>query len=758
MLPIISSIQQRIFNSYFRQSPAELRQARFDRLYTVALFRPDLDAIRSQWFPPESVQPELDKSSSHSIFDSIYQQYRCTQGDPLRCRETSKTLHCETCKFPTQLPQQSRIAGQLGQYQIEHWIDRQGMARVYAATQTETKQAIALKEYIFPDQYFNSTDRYRQKDTFKRLSGLTLADGRSQDARFLCPIETIADPTTERCYLIFDDRYHFPTLKAYLSETGAMPAKLVQQILNQILQTLELLHVQRFRLPAGQLQAGMAHGNLRLDTIRVAQQDDSLGLIPPTSHASPTLFLYLSDLALWEDLSVPPFIKLPPRTVASDLVAVGQIGFYLLLGGQFDAAGKPFDPGSPEHWMNVEPAFKHWLLRSLEIESPFESAAIARQALLDLASEQQIAKASAQLAPEPKDRMPKWVLPLLGLVGVMALGVMAWRFLPKAESAATQSPEAPAPCCINAVSIPQGQFKYTAVKNGTWSYVLQQPDLIEQGQTLEAKLKAAQPKLQLALELSDSIDQAVQKVQARTVDFAIAPLPPNQSADLEYQAIAYDGLAVVVAFSYVERQQGLPSQLNGQLHLDQLKQIYQAKVSNWQELGGSALPIKLYAPTDVEAVQLFENRVLQGKKLPSQDAISGQGVTQQSHFPMLRSILRDFEEGRTGGIGFAPLSKVFGQCAVYPLAIQTKEHKAIQLLKLPQEPIRPSTDLCNQKGSYSANREVMRSQQYPLTYPIVVIYSKDNDRSKIGAKFAEILKTQEGQKLLAQTGLVPLQD
>jgi ABC-type glycerol-3-phosphate transport system substrate-binding protein len=39
---------------------------------------------------------------------------------------------------------------------------------------------------------------------------------------------------------------------------------------------------------------------------------------------------------------------------------------------------------------------------------------------------------------------------------------------------------------------------------------------------------------------------------------------------------------------------------------------------------------------------------------------------------------------------------------------------------------------------------------------LVVVYPKDETRSDAGKKFAELLKTDEGQRLLSEAGLVPL--
>jgi hypothetical protein len=124
---------------------------------------------------------------------------------------------------------------------------------------------------------------------------------------------------------------------------------------------------------------------------------------------------------------------------------------------------------------------------------------------------------------------------------------------------------------------------------------------------------------------------------------------------------------------------------------------------------------------------------------------------------MLRSILQDFEQNDVGGIGFAPLSEVFGQCSVYPLALKADDQPPMQALALTftETPIDPRVDLCDRKGGYVIDADQIRTGAYPLAYPLVVVYLRDNSRPNIGAKFAELLRTTEGQTFLGQLDLVP---
>ncbi|HEY9600623.1 MAG TPA: substrate-binding domain-containing protein, partial [Allocoleopsis sp.] len=295
---------------------------------------------------------------------------------------------------------------------------------------------------------------------------------------------------------------------------------------------------------------------------------------------------------------------------------------------------------------------------------------------------------------------------------------------------------------------------YTAVEGGTWSYALGQTDLRQRGQSIDAKLREVHPKFQLNYKPSQSIDEAIAKVQARQVDFAIVPILRPLPIDLTYQEFGYDGLAVFVAFSYARRDRGLPKTLEGQITLEQIRQLYLNQVSNWQDLGGASLPIKLYAPKDSEAIQVFEQRVLKDLKF---NQLAQNQVTQLPSLKMLRTVLQDFESQGVGSIGFSPLSRIFGQCSIYPLAVQAQGKTPVQPLVLSQnQPIDPTTDLCDRKGSYHPDVAAFQTEQYPLAYSLAVVYPRDNSLPPVGEKFAALLRTSEGQQLLKELGLVPL--
>jgi ABC-type phosphate transport system substrate-binding protein len=411
---------------------------------------------------------------------------------------------------------------------------------------------------------------------------------------------------------------------------------------------------------------------------------------------------------------------------------------------------------------------------------PFESAEIARQALLKLPTETSIINLSRQVIPEEDERNKnKRYRPfflLLGLLSLVFLGSLIWFFLPKSTEPNTANDELQLRYIKDVSAVPAGKFIYTGEIGGRWTDLQAQKNLTSQNKTFPEELISRQPKLQLSYQPEISDTQAIEKVISGEKDFAMTSLINQIPVELEQKAVAYDGLVVVVAFSYSKRENSLPSALNGKITFEQLRKLYSGEITNWKDLGGPDLPVKLYMPDETEAVRIFEQRVLKDndkinafrnlQRKEDQAALitnSWQGliIRVSNSREMLQKIIQDFEKTdvkqQIGAIAFSRLSEVFGQCSVYPLALGEGENRPIQpLIQDNGQPVNATTDLCNDKGSYHPNFQVFKDQSYPLSYPIAVVYPRDNSRPPAGAKFADMLRTQEGQQLLSKTGLVPL--
>lgn len=689
-----------------------------------------------------------------------FTRYRCVVNNPFRCEfpkttieESENNRYCLKCQFPALLPPEVKIRGKGGIYQVEKFIGYRGLGRLYEVVNTTDGQTAILKEYVIPSRDFNREETQITKDSFLRLAGITLADGRCQNFRLILPIDAIVDPQEERCYLLYAGKISSaPTLAEYLALHGAMDSWQVHSFLFQILQILESLHSQKYRLPSGSLQSQLPHGNLSLYSLLVTENLEGF-------------HVYLSDLGLWEHRFYSPLMPPTECSVQSDLQDVGYIAFYLLTGGIVDLEqGFAYDPNQADHWQKgVHPLLKSFLYNLIGIgSSSYDSAETARRALTRLLMERPIDQVTfIEPVVLPKTRSRQWWRKgISALAIILPILVALWLFLP--QLFAPRPTREVLPCCMEQVAgIPTGRFNYAADREGTWSYVLLQDNLIAKGTNLEAELRKRQPKLQLNFQPVANFSQALGLTQAGQTNFAISSQISNLGADLTFRTIAYDGLTVFVAFSYAKRDNSLPNALQGKISLENLRKLYTGEITNWQVLGGPDLPVRLYAPLDSESVRIFEEKVLvTDTAIDTFRDLLGrngeQGITSLPTFNTFREVLRNFEENNVGAISFGALSRVFGQCSVYPLAIGTT-NAVSALLDQSQKPITPQIDLCSEKGNYFPDYNGFINGRYPLAYPIAVVYPLDNRRLPVGDRFAAMFSTEEGQRLLQKTGLIPLQ-
>lgn len=291
------------------------------------------------------------------------------------------------------------------------------------------------------------------------------------------------------------------------------------------------------------------------------------------------------------------------------------------------------------------------------------------------------------------------------------------------------------------------------------------------------------------LKLSEKQNLALMRLPLETVlqDKLPSGLIPSK-------LIAHDALVVIVAFNDASSGTAAES-LKGKITLSELKTIYTANKSEDKIIKRSNknYTVETYYPMDKDTIKLFKELVLnkqanyeelkffqaesetqlkdyEKKQKKYQEDIKKYNAELRSkvnHQKLVKphppenifDLVSKSNQGNNSviRIGFERLSKVIGQCSVYPLAIAKTDKegdKGIQLIKDSQGSIKPNDsnlDLCGDKGSYWVDKDNL--DKYPLKYDIGFIFQeKDSD---IGNKFAEVLNTDEGQYLLSQIGLVP---
>ncbi len=726
-----------LLRTFLRRYPLPTRINLFSYLGRYAWLKDVLEELRPELFPPpkEAEKPAI--------------------APPQVKRPSALVLG---------LLERSEVYGRAGRYKAETYLGERGNGHLFGAVDLASKRPVIIKEFLLPAAQFTKTEALQRQSRFQQLAGFQLTDGRSQDFRVMQPIEAIADTESqELCFLVTDYRDRSPTLRQYLQEQELLPLSVVREVLSQILQTLDFLHQQKFSFSTGAVQRGLVHGNLSLDTVLWTEQ-----------QSQP--FVYLCDLRLWEqcfDPTVPAgrSTQVTPDLIQQDLRAVGDIGHALVrrydrdqnqsqdLSQAQDRDPNKVDRGSRADFRTaeknspetVEPHLAQ-ILDSLKT-GKFDSAETARRQLLQLVPRSPVAIAPLE-ATETKaaPKTAAWLLLGLALMGLLAGAIV---LLPRLRSTAAKTAPAPllSTCCLAEVSgIPPGSFTYTAVRGGTWWTVLQQRDLLQRGQGMAEVLTRTQPKLQLQFVPAESLDQVLEQVRSGAADFAILPMLDDLPKDMLAQEIAHDGLAAVVVFSYAKRQQGLSTALKGKLTLDQVRQLYEGQIEQWKTIDGPPLPVRRYVSSNPETIEVLERRLLNDRPIDTFP-----GVQARPSLDLSRQIIRDFEDKEIGSIGIAPLSEILGQCSVYPLALSRPGQAAVQPFALSNgQPIDPETDLCNRKGAYATNPDRFQNGDYPLSYPIAVVYPRDNRRSAIGKKFAELLRTIEGQRLLRAAGLVPI--
>lgn len=698
--------------------------------------------------------------------ESTYKEYSCSSGNPLKCDRPFETVQeykgakfCVECAFPAILLENAEVKGSGGIYQVKDYLGTRGWGRLYSGLHLKDKQPIVIKEYLLPNRCFNSEETLSRKETFKRIGGVSLADGRVQNFRILNTWEAIADEKGERCYLITKDVEAKQTLREYLRKKGAMTPIEVRELLNQALQTLEFLHSQKLRFPSQQIQQGLAHGNINLDSLLITEEKNQ------------NFYIFLCDLANWENLFIPPAINQPAlATYQQDLESLGQIGFYLLAGrDKNEVGGELLNPRESENWNTNDENLKQYLFNLMGYGTGFDSAESARQALLKLPGEHHQNNSSGQESEQGKNhKFSRTLLILIVCLLLLLFGGGIWYFFmrkPKTDVVEKYVKWNNLVADFSDVELPRGNtYSYTAESNSIWNVVLK-----KENQSLEniltnplgdgTTLFNYKPAKSEDINTSQYISKPIAEVNNNNQNFAITSLEDNITSDLEKKQIAYGGLLVFVE-SRKNESQSLHQKLGGKISLEDLRQIYTGNKTYWNEINPK-LPrekIQPLIPEEPEAVYQFQKIVFQNN--PQDIAKFREIVTAENAETTIRTATSIRKNTKTGIISFGTLGRIGNQCSdFYPLAIVDTNKKSIQpryrSIRTGNRPINLSDgDLCIAETYF----DVKTFKSYPLGYPLYVVYPNDNTRNKPGQKFAEMLgKTKKGQCLLNKAGLVPLQ-
>ncbi|MEM7726964.1 MAG: PstS family phosphate ABC transporter substrate-binding protein [Cyanobacteria bacterium P01_A01_bin.45] len=204
----------------------------------------------------------------------------------------------------------------------------------------------------------------------------------------------------------------------------------------------------------------------------------------------------------------------------------------------------------------------------------------------------------------------------------------------------------------------------------------------------------------------------------------------SQEFSLKQIPVAIDGIAIAV-----HPELDIPG-----LTIDQLKDIYTGKITNWNQVGGASVPVVAYSKkTEGGTVEFFIKNVLQ-KESFSQKVQPIQTTTEA-----LRKVARN-----KGGIYYASAPEVVEQCGVKSLPIGKTSD---ELVSPYQEPFVPLSKCPQQRNKL--NVTAFRSGKYPMTRRLFVIVKQNQQLDQeAGEAYANLLLTEEGQQLISKAGFV----
>lgn len=258
-------------------------------------------------------------------------------------------------------------------------------------------------------------------------------------------------------------------------------------------------------------------------------------------------------------------------------------------------------------------------------------------------------------------------------------------------------------------------------------------------QVVDTQIQNARPELQLRYlnpaKNNPSSSSGISMLLDGQLDFVQSDRPLSESEKaiaktrgftLEQRAVAVDAIAVVVH----------PSLKVSGLTLDQLQQIYQGKVTNWNSVGGHNLPIKPFSQRLEDGDTFFE---WQQQTAPSVKYVSTttEALRQVSQTP--------------GALYYASARAVVPQCSVKSLPIGRTDDRLVAPYREPLVTQKQCPTMRNQ-----LNTEAFIDGSYPITRKLFVIIKRQGKEQQVGEAYTNLLLNAQGQKAMAQAGFIGL--
>lgn len=670
-----------------------------------------------------------------------------------------------------------------GRYRITELIKDDIRLREYEGFTYPQNKAVRIEEY-----FLSNIDETKLRE-LKNRANIKLKTSSGQDFRFITPLDTFTDE--QCCYVITQSNCNYITIRKSLSLPDySLITEHVAIIIKQVLQSLYFLHTQHIAFGNNKNISGLAHGNISIDSLLIDTKQKEI-------------FVYLSNFALWKDINNNEFKTINHYSLDSfkqnDLRDLGYVALYILFGNNVVENQINWnDSLDIQNWFSriTDIRLRDFIQKLIGIKEPFSSANEAHDKISELFSKKiqyQPEEVSQKIQPNSEiiqNKSSKFFLIVLVLLfSSLGFGLSWWwRHRSANKDEPINQNKANENYYINKVDFAnitdnKKEIKYYIQDSGIWNYLLTKENLVGYKRTIlqeiSDRFNNQQKKNQFskyiidkskAVSITKDANTIIEEINKDNIDFGL--LTGNFSEEelklkgLVKTEIAYDALVAVVPYSDARNELSFPDKLDYEITVEELRKLYTQDDDEFQNneiLSGinKDRNIKIYF-SDINKDEnnnssksqigsIFEEKILnkdfnEFKKLR-------QSILYRD-IEILQNIRKDFETEKKLGIGISLLSRVYGQCSVYPLTIKDNSNNFYfqPLVQNDGEPIKDNIDLCNDKGSYKPNYKALNDKNNPLIFPLVVVYKQDSEYAQ---KFVEIMQTQKGQELLKEAGFIP---
>lgn len=170
------------------------------------------------------------------------------------------------------------------------------------------------------------------------------------------------------------------------------------------------------------------------------------------------------------------------------------------------------------------------------------------------------------------------------------------------------------------------------------------------------------------------------------------------------------------------------------LTVDQIKDIYKGKITNWKQVGGPDLAITAFAFNPKFGAAL---NILLG---PEINKLSSKVQFMRDYTDGVRKV-----SSVPGAIGLGSTGAILGQQSIRPLGVAKANSKNY---------VQPFTD-----DGKLVNAAALRDGTYPLTRRLFVVIRRDRTLDETaGVAYTNLLLSKEGQQFIEKAGFVPIRN